>query len=123
MNVVATAPAPYFADAVLGFISEANDYRAGEQAGQLLVRHAPFLTAETLTTALTAWASNVDCREAQQMPGLAVTLFHGTAHLGARQATAFVAFLGQVQAEARPGDGYYRYPALEAALRAAGHPL
>ena len=122
MNVVATAPAPYFADAVVGFISQANSYRVGEQAGQLLVRHAAFLTAETLTAALTAWADNPQCWEAQQMPGLAVSLFHSTANLGARQAAAFTEFLRRVQAQASPGDGWYRYPALEAALRAASQP-
>ena len=54
------------------------------------------------------------------MPDLAVTLFRSTAHLGANQAEAFVGFLGEVQALAKD-DSYYRYPALEAALRAAGH--
>jgi hypothetical protein len=121
MNVVAIAPAPYFTDAVLSFIDEANTWRVGEQAGQLLVQHAQFLDVKALTAALTAWAGNVDCWEAQQMPGLAVTLFHSTAHLGAGQVAAFLTFLGKVQAQARSGDGYYRYPALETALRAAGH--
>lgn len=55
------------------------------------------------------------------MPDLAVALFRSTAYLGADQGAAFVAFLGQVQALAREGDSYYRYPALEAALRATGH--
>lgn len=121
MNIVASLPAPYFIDAVLGFVREAVSYRVGEQAGQLLVQHAPFLTVETLKTALTAWAGNIDCREAAQMPDLALTLFRSTAHLGAEQGAAFVAFLHQVQGRAKDGDSYYRYPALEAALRAADH--
>jgi hypothetical protein len=75
MNIVASAPAPYFVPAVLGFISEANGWRIGEQAGQLLVQHAPFLTGENLEAALTAWANNSQCREAAQMPDLAVALF------------------------------------------------
>jgi hypothetical protein len=123
MNVVASAPAPYFVAAVLGFISEAGGWRIGEQAGQLLVQHAPFLTVDTLQTALTDWADNSQCREAFQMPELAVGLFRSTAHLGLGQAAAFVTFLGQVQALAKKGDSYYRYPALEAALRAAGCPV
>lgn len=121
MNVVASAPAPYFVAAVLGFISEAGSYRVGEQAGQLLVQHAPFLTVETLKAALTAWANNNQCREAMQMPDLAVALFRSTAYLGADQGATFVTFLRQVQALAREGDSYYRYPELEAALRATGH--
>jgi hypothetical protein len=120
MNVVASVPAPYFVPTVLGFISDAGGWRIGEQAGQLLVQHAPFLTVETLGTALTAWANNSECREAAQMPDLAVALFRITAHLGAGQAAAFVTFLGEVQGLAKQGDSYYRYPALEAALRAAG---
>jgi hypothetical protein len=55
------------------------------------------------------------------MPDLTVTLFRSTAFRGADQVAAFVTFLGEVQALARSGDGYYRYPALEAALTAAGH--
>jgi hypothetical protein len=121
MNVVATLPAPYFTTTVLDFMREAVNYRVGEQAGQLLVQHAPYLTVETLKTALTNWAGNVDCREAAQMPDLALTLFRSTAHLGAEQGAAFVAFLCQVQERAKVGDSFYRYPALEAALRAAGH--
>jgi hypothetical protein len=100
MNVVATAPPPYFVPAVLGFISEAVSFRVGEQAGQLLVQHAPFLTVDNLQTALAACADNSQGREAAQMPDLAVASFRSTAHLGAGQAAAFVTFLDQVQ----PGE-------------------
>lgn len=103
MNIVANAPAPYFVPAVLGFISEANGWRIGEQAGQLLVQHAPFLTVENLKAALTAWANNSQCREAAQMPDLAVALFRDTAYLGVSQAAAFVTFLGEVQGSGREG--------------------
>lgn len=120
MNVAASAPAPYFVPAVVGFIDEANSWRIGEQAGQLLLQHAPFLTVEALEIALAAWANNSECREAAQMPDLAVSLFRSTSHLGAGQAAAFATFLGEVQAQAKQGDSYYRYPALEALLRATG---
>lgn len=120
MNVAASSPAPYFVPAVVGFIDEANSWRIGEQAGQLLLQHAPFLTVETLQDALTAWAGNSQCREASQMPELAVSLFRSTSHLGTGQAAAFTTFLAEVQAQANQGDSYYRYPALEAALRATG---
>lgn len=121
MNIVATAPAPYFVPAIIGFLREAWNYRTGEQVGQLLVQHSPFLTVNTLTAALTAWADNDQCRMAAQMTDLAAALFRSTAHLGAGQPAAFVAFLGKVQSLAVAGDTYYRYPELETALRAAGH--
>jgi hypothetical protein len=121
MSVVASVPAPYFVPTVLRFISEAGGWRIGEQAGQLLVQHGPFLTVETLKVALTAWADNSQCREAAQMPDLAVALFRSTTHLGIEQGKAFANFLGEVQAQAKKGDSYYRYPALEAALYTAGY--
>jgi hypothetical protein len=121
MNVVSIQLAPYFVPAVVGFLSGAWNFRVGEQAGQLLVQHAPFLTVDAVRAALTAWADNSQCREAQQMPDLALALFRGTAHLGAAQPTVFVDFLGKVQSLASEGDSYYRYPALEGTLRAAGH--
>lgn len=121
MNIVATQPAPYFVPAVLGFLSEAWSFRVGEQAGQLLVQHAPFLTIDALQKALTAWADNGQCRTAMQMPDLAVALFRSTTYLGTDQATAFVTFLDKVQALTDDDDSYYRYPALESTLHAAGH--
>ncbi|SMC72117.1 hypothetical protein [Lentzea albidocapillata] len=121
MNVVATRPHPYFVPVVLKFLAEAGSWRTGEQAGQLLVQHSFFLRIEDLQTALTAWANNYECRTAAQMPDLAVALFRNTASLGAEQPAAFVSFLARVQSLAEVGDSYYRYPSLEAALRAEGH--
>lgn len=43
MKVVAIRPHPYFVPVVLKFIEEAGSWRTGEQAGQLLVQHSPFL--------------------------------------------------------------------------------
>ncbi|WP_200309404.1 hypothetical protein [Streptomyces adelaidensis] len=121
MNVVAMRPHPYFVPVVLRFIAEAGSWRTGEQAGQLLVQHGVFLSIGDLRTALTAWADNLDCRTAAQMPDLAVALFRNTAHLGLAQPAEFVSFLSRVQSMAEEGDSFYRYPALEAVLRAGGH--
>lgn len=121
MNVVAMQPHPYFVPAVLQFVKEAGSYRVGEQVGQLLVQHAPFLTIDALRSALTDWCENSQCRQAAQMPELAAALFRSTAHLGPAQAKTFVEFLAKVQSLAEAGDSYYRYPGLEAALRGAGH--
>lgn len=121
MDVVATRPHPYFVPTVLKFIEEAGSWRTGEQAGQFLVLHGPFLNSADLQSALAAWADNDQCRTAIQMPELAVALFRYTAHLGPAQATAFVNFLTKVQSLADESDSYYRYPALEGVLRAAGH--
>lgn len=121
MNVVATRPSPYFVPAILGFIEDAGSWRVGEQSGQLLLQHSEFLSVEQLRSALTAWANNEECRNASQMPDVAERLFHETTHLGTEQAAAFVDFLTNVQSLSAAGDSYYRYPALEGALRAAGH--
>ncbi|MER5432887.1 hypothetical protein [Streptomyces sp. NPDC002588] len=121
MNVVATRPHPYFVPAVLQFIEEAGSWRTGEQAGQLLVQHGAFLSIKDLGAALTTWADNHECRTAAQMPDLAVALFRNTAHLGLAQPAEFVSFLSRVQSMAEERDSFYRYPALEAVLRAGGH--
>jgi len=121
MNVVAMRPHPYFVPAVIRFIQEAGSWRVGEQAGQLLVQHSWFLNIGHLQSALAAWVDNYECRTAAQMPELALTLFRNTARLGTAQAAVFVDFLTRVQSLADEGDSYYRYPALEEALRAAGH--
>ncbi|TWH52639.1 hypothetical protein L612_002000000500 [Rhodococcus rhodochrous J38] len=120
MNVVAARPRPYFVPTVLKFLKEAGNWRTGEQAGQLLVQHAPFLDSADLQSALDEWANNYECRTAAQMPELAVTLFHSTAHLGRARLRTFASFLTQVQSLADADDSYYRYPALEEILRASG---
>lgn len=121
MNVVSARPSPYFVPAILGFIEEAGSWRVGEQSGQLLLQHSAFLSVEQLRSALTSWANNGQCRNASQMPDVAERLFHETTHLGTEQAAAFVDFLTNVQSLSAAGDSYYRYPALEGALRAADH--
>ncbi|MGY6651396.1 hypothetical protein ACXIZN_04445 [Amycolatopsis sp. TRM77291] len=121
MNVVAVAPAPYFIPTVIEFLKEAWNFRTGEQIGQLLVQHASLLSVDQLTSALTAWADNDQCRLAERMTGLAVTLYRATAHLGAGQPEAFTSFLHEVQSKTTADDSYYRYPELEGALRAGGY--
>ncbi|TCJ71207.1 UNVERIFIED_ORG: hypothetical protein EDC92_13014 [Dietzia maris] len=118
MNVVAARPHPYFVPAVLEFIGRATNWRAGGQAGQLLVEHASFLDSASLQVALEEWEDNHECRTASEMPELAVALFHRTAHLGRGRAEMFSKFLTRVQSLAEEGDSYYRYPSLEETLRA-----
>ncbi|MEU0884784.1 hypothetical protein ABZ345_39845 [Lentzea sp. NPDC005914] len=120
MSVVSIRPDPYFVTIVIEFLAAASSYRVGEQSGQLLVQHAQFLTVSDVEDALDKWASNNQCREAAQMPELAVALYRNTGHLGPARGKAFVDFLAAVQALADEGDSYYRYPALEEALRSAG---
>jgi len=120
MAVAATHPDPYFLPAVVACIKDAGGWRLGEQAGQLLVQHAPFLTVDTLGLALTEWCKNSQCRQANLMPDLAVHLFHGTGHLGPARAAVFVEFLTNVRTLEEAGS-YYSYPALETALRTAGY--
>lgn len=117
--VAAARPDPYFVPIVLQFIKNAGSFRMGEQAGQLLVQHAPFLTIDDLQSVLSDWCNNTQCRQAGMMPGLAVHLFHGTAHLGPDRGGPFADFLNAVRALEEAG-GYYTYVALESAARAAG---
>ncbi|BCN51960.1 hypothetical protein RE9425_03500 [Prescottella equi] len=121
MSVVATRTAEYFVPDVLRFIENARNFRVGEQAGHLLVQYAQVLTALDLKNALQLWAGNDQCRNASQMPELAVTLFRRTTHVGSEHQPIFAQFLNQVQMTAAPDDSYYRYPELEAALRVARH--
>ncbi|MGH8420788.1 MAG: hypothetical protein ACRER3_00340 [Pseudomonas fluorescens] len=124
MEAVAARPAAYFVSTVLNSIAEAGTYRDGEQAGQLLIQHAPFLTVSTLQSALTSWVNNSQCLEAAQMPDLAARLFRATAHLGAARAAPFKDFLEAIHSRISGDDSYgsfYRYPALETALRAANY--
>jgi hypothetical protein len=118
--VGAARPDAYFMPAIIEIVKWAPNWRAGEQAGRLLVQHAQFLSSKTLQSALDCWCQNVDCRRASGMPALAVALFEQTAHLGAARSTSFTEFLTGVRALAGEGDDYYTYPALEDAMRKAG---
>ncbi len=118
--VASARPDPYFVPTVLQILREAGSYRSGEQAGRLLVQQAPFLTVETLRSALAAWCDNEQCRQAADMPALAVSLFHGTAHLGQVRSMVFGEFLTNVRTLEGEGE-YYSYPSLETAMRNAGY--
>lgn len=118
MAIAAAHPDPYFVLAIIMFMREAVSFRIGEQAGQLAVQHAAYLTPDTLGAVLTEWVQNMECREASLMPATALALFHGTAHLGVSRVQTFKAFLDRAQAVVDV-DPYYRYPALETALQSA----
>ncbi|MGC4856558.1 hypothetical protein ACLQ24_25100 [Micromonospora sp. DT4] len=118
--VAGARPDPYFLPAVIQLVREAASFRFGEQAGRVLVQHAPFLTLETLRTVLVAWSSNEQCRRASEMTTLAVHLLQGTAHLGPTRAPVFGEFLTNVRAIEGTSD-YYSYPALEQALSNVGY--
>ncbi|WP_111167315.1 hypothetical protein [Spongiactinospora gelatinilytica] len=120
LGVATVCPDPYFVPAVSQLIQEAGSWRSGEQAGRLLVQHAPFLTTEVLREVLGAWCDSSQCRTAADMPGLAVLLFQGTSHLGPARAPVFGEFLANVRAIEGEGE-YYSYPALEEALNRDGY--
>lgn len=120
LSVTAARPDPYFVPAVIRLVQEAPSWRSGEQVGRLLVQYASFLTVETLQAALDAWCNNDQCRRASDMTNLAVSVFHGTAHLGTARTEAFGKFLANVQ-ELEGTDDYYSYPALKEALITAGY--
>ncbi|MFD0000243.1 hypothetical protein [Nocardia sp. NPDC127526] len=118
--LMSAVPDPYFVPAVLQLVAEAGNFRAGEQAGTLLLRHAAFLGGSDLAAAMDAWCKNTQCRQAMEMPGSAVHLFHATAHLGKTRATAFSEFLTGVH-EHEGENSYYSYVDLQKAMVDAGY--
>lgn len=113
-SIIAQHPDPYFVPTVIAFIENARNFRSGEEAGKLLVQHSRFLDHEEIKTSLTAWARNLECREANQMPALALDFYRETAHLGSSRAAAFRDFLEIVKTET--DQRFYHYPELEQAL-------
>ncbi|WIV60727.1 hypothetical protein [Amycolatopsis nalaikhensis] len=114
-QVIALGPGEFFVPTVIEMLRTAGSFRSGEAVGRLLVQHAAFLTLSTLGEALGAWFANGQCRDAGDMPGLAVQLVHATAHLGAARGPLFSEFVAKC--EAVPGEiEQYNYPELKSAL-------
>ncbi|XVS67855.1 hypothetical protein ACQPYE_17965 [Actinosynnema sp. CA-299493] len=117
--VLGARPSEFFVPYVIEFLRNTRSFRGGEEIGRLLVRHAAFLSVQTLTEALTEWYDNDQCHKASDMPELAVQLFHATAHLGAARGPAFADFVTRSRESAGPDD-YYSYPDLQATLHTTG---
>lgn len=83
------------------------------------MQHAGFLSLDTLAESLTAWYDNNQCREAEDMPGLAVQLVHATAYLGAARGPVFTDFVTKCENDAGVGE-YYSYPDLKSTLHNLG---
>lgn len=117
MTVAAAYPDRYFAELIPGYLAQAGGWRVGESVGQLLVKHAPFLTVDILSAALTAWVENYECRTAHLMETIAVDLWNQTAHLGPTRTEVFQRFLTRAREhESFAATGSYTYRALELAL-------
>lgn len=114
--MAATRAAEYFVPAVVAALQTAGSWRTGEAVGRLLVQHAEFLTVETLHEGLCSWHDNNQCRQAAEMPGLAVQLFHATAHLGDARFGPFGDFAAKCEATEGRAE-YYSYPELHETLR------
>lgn len=117
-NVMATRAAEYFVPSVLTALQAAGSWRGGEAVGRLLVQHAEFLTVKDLQKALSDWHDNNQCRQAKEMPGLAVQLFHATAHLGDARFGPFEDFAAKCEST-EGHEEYYSYPGLHEVLRRA----
>jgi hypothetical protein len=116
MDVAAVRPDRYFVPTVIWCVTEAPGFRDAEQVGQLLVMpHGPFYTMEELRAVLTAWCDNRQCRQAGDMPELAVGLLAATAHLGSDRYAIWEEFLTRVRTIELEGS-YYRYEGVETAL-------
>ncbi|GAB3161959.1 hypothetical protein GCM10027258_80010 [Amycolatopsis stemonae] len=118
-QVIAARPCEFFLPKVIEMLRTAGSWRTGEQVGRLLVQHAAFLSLDTLGEALTVWCGNNQCRDAAEMPGLAVQLLHATAHLGVARGPLFSDFVAKCEFAAGEGE-YYSYPDLKSALRNLG---
>lgn len=117
-NVMAARAAEYFVPAVIVALQTAGSWRTGEAVGRLLVQHAEYLTVETPQEALCSWHDNNECRQAVEMPGLAVQLFHATAHLGDARFGPFGDFAAKCESTEGRAE-YYSYPGLHEVLRRA----
>lgn len=118
-QVIAARPSEFFVPKVINLVLNAGSWRVGEQIGRLLVLHARFLSLETLKEALGFWCANDQCRDATEMPGLAVQLVYATTHLGAARGPLFVDFAAKCEEAAGVGE-YYSYPGVKSALRSLG---
>ncbi|MEU6261721.1 hypothetical protein [Saccharopolyspora shandongensis] len=117
MSVIKKRPDPYFVPTVLELLREARSWYTGGEAGQALVELGPYLTIDTLRTALKAWAENFECRASNPMPEAAVRLFRTTELLGQERIPVFGEFLSKV----RESGNEDSHPALGKVLQAHGH--
>ncbi len=116
LAIAAQHPSPYFVPQIIKDLRTAHSWRVGEQIGQVLLRHAEWLSLEELREALDAWASNYQCRAAFGMPQIAVELLEATTRLGASRLAVFGDFVDAVRAEEN-ADGSSLYSELEAVLK------
>lgn len=122
MAIADSWPSRYFVSTVVDALRTAGSWRGGEAAGQLLLKHAPYLDTNDLRSALSHWVDNSQCREASGMPEIALMLFHATSHLGGARVEAFREFLVKAKDKLKEGQEpdeykeYYAYPALADAV-------
>jgi hypothetical protein len=106
-SVMAFAVRPTLVRAIPDLLRTAGAWRNAERITRdALIPYAPHMTAATLEEVLDAWASNDQCRQASQMPYLAVTLLEATSRLGADGRAAWGAFLDCVTGLEEVGSPY-----------------
>lgn len=116
--VMATRPSVFFVPTAVTALRTAASWRTGEAVGRVLVQHAKFLDLDALREALSIWHDNSECRQASEMPSLAVQLFQATTHLGKARVGPFAEFAAKCLAT-EGHDDYYSYPDLREALQRA----
>ena len=124
MDVAAVRPNEYFVPTVIEYVRESGSFDGATQVGELLVvPHAPYLSLESLEQVLDVWAANSQCVGARRMPGLAVELFAGTAHLGQARLPAWQKFVdtvaGGAVASGTERDPWFNYQGIDQALAQA----
>jgi hypothetical protein len=117
MAITTAQPDEYFVPFMIKLVKDAGNWQTGSEVGEIVLRHARYLTEESLSELLAEWADNIDCRKANRMPSLAVALYYSTVHLGPSRKAIFADFLERVRA-IEGQAGFYSYPDLETAIAA-----
>lgn len=114
--VMARRVNPYFLPYIPPILSDAWSFRSAESLTyESVLPYAPLLDVETLERVLSAWATNPQCRTADEMRRYAVDLYQRSAHLRPNDAEVWQGFLQQVRSW-EDAESLYRYVELEAVL-------
>ncbi|WP_371523225.1 hypothetical protein [Kitasatospora sp. NBC_01300] len=112
-HIIEGRPCDYFTDFLAGILTSAGSFRSAESLTKAaVIPCARLIKPDQLSPILTAWASNLECREAGGMPELAVELWERATALQSHP--AWTVFVAEVQAVA--ASEWYEYKDLAARI-------
>ncbi|MDA2807188.1 hypothetical protein [Nocardiopsis suaedae] len=115
-QAIGRRPSAFFTGRLARMLREARGFRAAEAiTTDAVLPSARFLATDQLADILSAWADNMQCREASAMPANAVALHATTSHLRPDDQPVWEEFIRKVQEE-NPPPHYYAYEDLAAAV-------